>query len=174
MTPRTTETRHESRAGSTVWIAAGLGAAAGIAALAYNRRRRSRWDQAKDRASDFIDTAREEFEPWMGIAAGAAALGAYLRSRKESGWERAAKRAGEIASRARTQATTPWANLAATAAIGLVSVTYATRARRRTIRGMDANTADKINAVTERAVQVVRRVRDISEETGKRVRQAIV
>ena len=108
MTPRTTETRHESRAGSTVWIAAGLGAAAGIAALAYNRRRRSRWDQAKDRASDFIDTAREEFEPWMGIAAGAAALGVICGAGKNRVGSGRLSRAGR-SHRVLNQATTPWA-----------------------------------------------------------------
>ena len=123
-----------------------------------------------------IDAAKEEFEPWMGIAAGTAAAGtavaAYLRSRKESGWERARRRAGEIASRVRTQATSPWVNLAATAAIGIASKAYANKARRRTIRGIDASTAEKINAVTEKGLQVLRRVRNISDQTGKLYSQA--
>ena len=112
----------------------------------------------------------------MGVTAGTAvagtALAAYLRSRKESPWQRASRRAGEVASSFGTQATGPWANVAATAVIGLASIAYANQARRRTIRGVDASTARKINSVAEKALQVARRVRDISE-TGKRVRRAI-
>jgi hypothetical protein len=78
-----------------------------------------------------------------------------------------------MASRLGTQAGSRWANVAATAAIGLASVAYANQARRRTIRGVDANTANKINAVTEKALQVARRFRDISEQSGARVRRAM-
>jgi hypothetical protein len=161
-------------------MAVAVGTGIGIGALAYSRRRRSRWDRAKDQASHLIDTTRENFEPWMGVAAGTAvagtALAAYLQSRKESGWQRAGKRASEIASRIGTQTRSPWANLAATAAIGLASAAYANRARRRTIRGIDAGTADTINAITEKGLQFLRRVRGIPEQTGKlypRVRRAI-
>jgi hypothetical protein len=55
-------------------------------------------------------------------------------------------------------------------------VAYANKARRRTIRGIDANTADKINALADKGLQALRRVRNISEQTGKlypRVRRAI-
>ncbi len=180
MTPDIAETRNQSRTHPVVWAAAAVGAGIGIAALAYSRRPRSRWDRAKDRASDFIDTASEEIEPWMGIAAGTAAAGTalavYLRNRKESSWQRASKRAREIALRVGTQATSPWMNLAATAAISLASVAYANTARRRTIRGIDATTAEKINRLTQKGLQILRRVRNISEETGKlypRLRRAI-
>jgi hypothetical protein len=162
------------------WMGVAVGAGIGIGALAYTRRRRSRWDRAKDQASHLIDTTRENFEPWMGVAVGTAAAGtavaAYLRNRKESGWQRAGKRASEIASRIGTQARSPWANLAATAAIGLASAAYANRARRRTVRGIDATTADRINAVTEKGLQVLRHVRGIAEQTGElypRIRRAI-
>jgi hypothetical protein len=114
----------------------------------------------------------------MGVAAGTAvagtALTAYLRSRKESGWQHAGRRATEIASNIGTQARSPWASLAATAAIGLASVAYANKARRQTIVGIDKNTAA---AIADKVHQMARRVRDISEETGKvysRVRHAIV
>jgi hypothetical protein len=90
-----------------------------------------------------------------------------LRKPKESGWQQARKRAVEIASSARTQATSPWANLAATAAISLASVAYANRARRRTIRGIDAGTANKINSLMEKGRRVLDGVRTIRQQTGK-------
>jgi hypothetical protein len=180
MSPVTNEIRNESRAHSAAWLATAVGAGIGIAALAYSRRPRSRWDRARDQTSHLIDSAREEIKPWMGVAAGTAAAGSalaiYLRNRKESGWQRASRRASEIATHLGTQATNPWANLAATAAIGLVSVAYANKVRRRTIRGIDERTADRINALTEKGAEVLRRFRNISEEAAKvypRVRRAM-
>jgi hypothetical protein len=72
-----------------------------------------------------------------------------------------------MASRIRTQATGPRKNLAAAATLGLLSIAYANRARRRTIRGIDASTAGKINAITERGLRALRAVRNISELAGK-------
>jgi hypothetical protein len=98
-----------------------------------------------------------------------------MRQRRESGWQRAGRRASELASRAGSEAA-PWASLAATVGIGLASAAYANKTRRRTIRGVDESTAQKINALTERGLQVIRRVRNISEQAGKlypRVRRAI-
>jgi hypothetical protein len=122
--------------------------------------------------------AREEMQPWMGAAAGTAvagaALAAYMRNRKESGWQRAGKRASEIASRVGTQAA-PWSNLAAIT-VGLASIAYFNKARKRTIRGVDESTARKINLLTEKGLHVLRLVRNISEQAGKlspRVRRAI-
>src|SRR5579872_1649200 len=116
MTPSTTETANGSNTPSVAWLAATVGAGIGIAALAYRRRPRSRWDRAKDTASDLVQTARKEMKPWMGAAVGTAAAGAglalYMRKPKESAWQRASKRAGDMTSRVRTQATSPWANLA--------------------------------------------------------------
>jgi hypothetical protein len=109
-------------------------------------------------------------KPWMGAAAGTAAAGTalavYMRNRKESGWQRTSKRASEIASRVGTRAR-PWANLAATMGIGLASIAYAQKARRRTIRGVNERTAAKINDLTEKGLQVLRRVRNISDQAGK-------
>jgi hypothetical protein len=179
MNTETPELRKESRASSAAWLAAAVGTAIGVGALA-SRKRRTRWDRARDRASDLIGTARKEYEPWMGIAAGTAAAGtalaAYLRSRRESRWQRTSRRAGEIASRVGAHATNRWAHIAASAAVGLVSMAYANQARRRTIRGIDAGTAGKINSLTEKALQVARRVRGMSEQSGKlypRVRRAM-
>jgi hypothetical protein len=166
----TTEIQKESSMRSVAWLAGATGAAIGIAALAYRRRRRSPWGRARDRASHVIDMAREEIKPWMSAAAGTAAAGTalamYMRNRRESGWQRAGRQASEIASRIGTQVP-PWANVAATTAISLASIAYANKARRRTIRGVDESTAQRINALTERGLQVLRRVRNVSEQAGK-------
>jgi ElaB/YqjD/DUF883 family membrane-anchored ribosome-binding protein len=81
-----------------------------------------------------------------------------------------------MASRLGTQAASPWTGVAAAAAVGLASMAYAKQARRRTIRGIDARTADRINALSERGSQVLRRLRNIADEAGKRypkVREAV-
>jgi len=90
-----------------------------------------------------------------------------MRKPKESGWQQARRRALQIASRARTEATSPWANLAAAAAVSLASVAYANRARQRTIRGIDAGAAQKINNIMETGRRVLDRVRNISNQSGK-------
>jgi hypothetical protein len=117
-----------------------------------------------------IDTAREQAKPWMGVAAGGAAAGTalavYARNRKQSGWQRAARRPGEVASQVGTQAR-PWVNVALSAAIALASAASSKKARRRAMRGINENTADTINAVTEMGSRLLRRVRGLSEETGK-------
>jgi hypothetical protein len=179
MTEVTTKIQRESTTRSIAWLATAIGAAIGTAALAYGRRRRSPWGRARDRASHVIDIAREEIKPWMGAAAGTAAAGTalavYMRNRRESGWQRAGRRASEIASRVGTQAV-PWANVAATTAISLASIAYAKESRRRAIRGTDESTAEQINAITGKGLQVLRRVRNILEQAGKlypRVRRAI-
>ena len=171
MTPDRNEIQKGNRSHSAAWFAAAVGASIGVAALAYRRRPRSRWNRTVDRASDLIETVRKEAKPWMGATAGTAAAGTalalYMRKPKESGWQQARKRAGEIASQARTQATGPWANLAATAAISLASVAYANRARRRTIHGIDAGAADRINSIMARGRRILDGVRNIREEAGK-------
>jgi hypothetical protein len=170
MAPDNTEVRTKSGTRSIAWLAGAIGASVGIAALAYSRKRQSPWDRTKARASQLIDTARAEAKPWMGVAAGTAAastaLAVYARSRKESGWQSAGTRAREVASRVGTQ-TRPWANLALSAAIALASAASSRKARRRTIRGINESTADTINALTEKGQRLVRRVRDLSQETRK-------
>ena len=157
-----------------------MGAGIGMAALAYRRRPRSRWDRSVDAAGDLIQTARKEMKPWMGVAAGTAAAGTalafYVRRPKESAWQQARKRAGELALSVGAQTKNPWANLAATTAVSLASLAYANKARRRTIRGIDARTADRINEIAEKGLRVLNRVRSISEQTAKlyaRRRQAV-
>lgn len=171
MVPSTTEIE-ETKTPSLAWFAAAVGAGVGIAALVYKRRPRNYWDRTKDRANDLVETARKEVKPWMGgaaagmVAAGTA-LAIYARRPKETGWQRAGKRATEIASRVRDQAGTPWANVAATAAISVASIAYAKKVRRRTIRGIDAHAADKINTLAEKGLRVLRGIGNISDQAGK-------
>ena len=166
----TTEFRTQSGARSMAWLAGAIGAGAGIAAIAYGRRRRSRWDRVKHRANDLVETAREQAKPWMGIAAGGAAAGAalavYARNRRQSGWQRVSRRARDVASQVGTQ-TNQWGSIALSAAIALASAASSRKARRRTIRGIDERTARTINSLTEKGLELVRKVRDVSEETRK-------
>jgi hypothetical protein len=172
MTPDKTEIGEENRSRSTAWFLAAIGASIGIAALAYRSKPRNPWQRASDRAGDLLQTARKEMKPWMGAAAGTAAaataLGLYMRKPRESAWQRTGRRAAEMASRIGAQATGPWGNFATAAAVGLLSMAYANQARRRTIRGIDASTAGKINAVREKGLRALRVVRDISQQAGKR------
>jgi len=171
MNPDTTAIYKENRSHSAVWFASAVGAAVGVAALAYRRRSRSRWGRAVDGATDLVHTVRKEIKPWMGATAGTAAAGTalalYMRKPKESGWQQARRRALQIASRARTEATSPWTNLAAAAAVSLASVAYANRARQRTIRGIDRGAAQKINNIMETGRRVLDRVRNVSNQSGK-------
>jgi hypothetical protein len=170
MRPDITEIRSESGTRSIAWLAGAIGVSVGVATLVYGRRRQSRWDRARDRASELIDTAREQAKPWMGVAAGSAAAGTalavYARNRKQSSWQRASRRAGEVASRVGSQAS-PWANIALSAAIALASVASSRKARRRAIRGINENTAETINSLTEKGLRLLRRVRGLSGETRK-------
>ncbi|HWC97847.1 MAG TPA: hypothetical protein VG456_13880 [Candidatus Sulfopaludibacter sp.] len=62
---------------SWLWLAGAVGAAAGLAALAFKRKPRTRWEVARDRvvqnASSAQKTLRKQVKPWMGTAAGLAA-----------------------------------------------------------------------------------------------------
>src|SRR5215469_3954951 len=106
-----------------LWLAGAGGAAIGVAALLYSRRRRSRWEVVKQQAGKIARTSKsvaqksaEDFKPWMGITAGAAAAGvtslAFLRARRRSPWQRAGERATRMASQKWVQIR-PWAGLAA-------------------------------------------------------------
>ena len=55
-----------------------MGAGIGMAALAYSRKPRSRWDRSVEAAGNLIQTAQKEMKPWMGAAAGTAAAGTAL------------------------------------------------------------------------------------------------
>jgi hypothetical protein len=170
MTTDTTEIRTESVTSSLAWLAGVIGFVVGIATIAYGRGRRSRWDRAKDRANDFIETATEQAKPWMGLAAGGVAAGAalavYVRSRRQSGWQRASRRAREMVSQVGHQ-TSPWANVALSAAIALASAASSRKARRRAIHGINERTAETINSLTEKGARLLRRVRNISDEARK-------
>jgi len=166
-----TEIRTNTSDRSVVWLAGAIGATVGIAALAYGRRRQNRWDRAKDRASELFETAREQAKPWMGVAAGGAAastaLAVYARNHKaSSGLQRASRQARDVASQVGTRVS-PWANVALSAAIALASAASSRKARRRAIRGINENAAETINTLTEKGGQLLRRVRNMSEETKK-------
>lgn len=174
MTTGTTEIRkaQNESAGSTAWMVAAIGAGVGIgiASLVYRRSRRSRWDRVRDRTSEFIETARDEAKPWMGVAAGGVAAGTalavYARNRRQSGWQRARKRTTEMASRIGTRVP-EWASLATTAAIALASAASSRKAQRRVIHGVSESTAETINSLAEGGLRLVKRVRDIADETRK-------
>jgi hypothetical protein len=166
----TSENRSGSRTSPLAWLAGAIGVGVGIAAFAIGRRRQSRWERARDRASDLIDTAIEQAKPWMGVAAGGAAAGTavalYARKRKPSGWQLASRRAREVGSQIGTYAS-PWANLAVSAALALASTASSRKARRRAIRGINETTAETINSLTGKGVQLLRRVRNMSGEARK-------
>src|SRR5438105_4973734 len=102
-----------------IWLASTVGAAAGLASLAYSRRDRGQWHNAKRTMAQVADTARTEAKPWMGVVAavagGSVAL-AYRLSHKESKWQQARERAGRMAVRTGTQLR-PWLSVAASTAI---------------------------------------------------------
>jgi hypothetical protein len=62
---------------SWLWFAGAVGTAVGLAALAYSRKPRSRWEIARDsvvrNANTASKTVRKQMKPWMGTAAGLAA-----------------------------------------------------------------------------------------------------
>jgi hypothetical protein len=170
MTADTTEIGKERDTNTTAWAAAAFGAGVGIAILIYSRRRQSRWDRVKDTASDWMDTARDEVKPWMGVAAGGAAAGsalaAYARKRRRSGWDRTLQNAADVASRVRSQ-TPHWAGLATAAAIALASTASSRKAQRRVIHGVSENTAETINSLTEKGILLAKRVRNLAEDASK-------
>jgi hypothetical protein len=169
MSPSTTEVQNASTR-QLMWLAGAVGAVVGIASLAYKRRERSRWDKTKERARQFVKNATEEVRPWMGVAAGTAAAGAtiavYARGRKKSNWQRTRSRAGEVVSQA-GQELRPWAGLAASAAISLVSAVYSQRRRTKVKNAMRAGARESVDNLANVGVRLLRRVRDISEKTGR-------
>jgi hypothetical protein len=165
-----TELRSDTGTSSLAWLAGAIGVGVGIAAFAIGRRRQSRWERARDRASEFIDTARDQAKPWMGIAAGGAAAGTalavYARNRRQSGWDRARKRTTDMASRIGTQVP-HWASLATTAAIALASAASSPKVQRRVMKGVNETTAETINSLAEKGVRLAKRLRGMADETRK-------
>jgi hypothetical protein len=62
---------------SWLWFAGAVGTAVGLAALAYSRKPRSRWEIARENvlrnANAASKSVRKQVKPWMGTAAGLAA-----------------------------------------------------------------------------------------------------
>jgi hypothetical protein len=164
------EIRRESGTSSLSWLAGAIAFGVGIAAFAIGRRRQSRWERARDRASELIDTAREQAKPWMGVAAGGAvagrALAVYARKRRQSGWQRASRRAQEVASHVGRRAS-PWADIAFSAAVALASAASSRKARRRAIHGVNESTAETINSIRDKGVRLLRRLRNMSDEARR-------
>ena len=170
MTTDTTEMRTKSATHSIAWLAGAIGAGVGIATILYRRKRQSRWDRVRHTAGELIDTAREGAKPWMGLAAGGAAAGTalavYRQSRKQTGWESARRRAGKMVSQIGAEAP-GWPGLAVSAVMALASAASSRKARRRMIRGINESTAERINSLTEKGVQLLHRVRNMSDEARK-------
>ena len=67
----TTQTQNGSK--PWLWLAGAVGTAAGIAALAYSRRPRTRWEKARAQVVRRAANAGKEMKPWLSAAAGVAA-----------------------------------------------------------------------------------------------------
>jgi hypothetical protein len=165
MTPNKSEFENTGGRG-WLWVAGALGAGVGMASWVYKRRRHTRWDDARARATRLVASAREEVRPWMGMAAGTAAAGTaamiYTRRRRAS----QSSAARQFVSRA-GRALRPWAGMAVNVAISLASTIYNQRTRKRAtkaIRGAEKTAAD----LADRGRGVLRLLRKTSEETAKR------
>ena len=172
------ESTEASRSRTWIWVAGGIGAAAGVASLVYTRSRRSPWDRARRQILDAAEFAREEAKPWMGWAAGAAAASAALAyglRPKPSTWEQARRRGGRIAVDAGRQLR-PWAGLAASTALSLLSAAYSGKQRDKSRRALQAGADRTMEQLADAGLQLLNRVRRISGETAKlypRVRKLI-
>ncbi len=174
----------EGRNNTLLWLAGATGAAVGVASLLYSRRRRSRWDVVKDRATDVARTSAniarasaEEFKPWMGIAAGAAAgvAGlAYWRAQQPTPWERRRERAISVATDTWGRFE-PWIGIATTTAISLASAAYSRRDRGK-VADAKAGAAAAGAQLSDAGVRLFRSVQRISGEARKlypRVRRLV-
>jgi hypothetical protein len=168
MQPDTDQNQHRN-VGTYLWVAGAVGAAAGIATLAYRRSRETAWEKTRRRTLQVAETARKEVKPWMGVAASAAVGGAglaYTLRRKPTGWEAAQRRAGKVAGQW-NGAIQPWVNLAATAALSAIALTHNRRQQQKAgeaIMETAGATADKL---AETGARLIQRVQQISGETRK-------
>ncbi len=95
------------------------------------------------------------------VAACAAALAAYLRSRgsRQTNWRRIAHRADSVARRAEKEFR-PWAGLAASAAISLLSAAYSRRAR-------SAPRQEAADRAADAGTRLLHSLRRIARESGR-------
>lgn len=175
-----TQNNQNSIGGSYLWLAGAVGAAAGIAAIAYSRRRETPWEKARrrtiefagdvaDRAGDVAEVARKEVKPWMGVAAGAAVTGAglaYKLRSKPTGWDVARKRAAKVAEGC-NDAVQPWMSLAASAALGAASLARSRRKQTQTADSIKESVSEAADKLAETGARLFRRVQHLSGETRK-------
>jgi H+/gluconate symporter-like permease len=174
------EQGQDNNVGTYLWIAGAVGAAAGIAALAYSRRRETTWDKARRRAGDIADAARDiELKPWMGVAAGAAAgtagLAAYKMRHKPTTWERVGQQASDMAGQAR-ESMQPWMALVASAAVSAISLARNRKRRAQASDSVRESATEAAQAIAETGARLFRRVQNLSGETRRlypRVRKLI-
>jgi hypothetical protein len=111
-----------ARRNQLLWFAGAVGTTLGVAAWAYSHRELSYWERTKRAAGHVAETAAE-MNPWLGIGAGAAALGCaalvYRIGEPKSTWQRASERAAQLASQVGKQLR-PWREVIASAAISAV------------------------------------------------------
>jgi hypothetical protein len=168
MSPTANETQNETMRGhgmtrQAMWMAAAVGAGS-LVSLAFFRRRPSKWEMTKRGVSGAMETAREEYKPWMGYTAGAIAGGMTLlslvRRDRETAWERRGRWASEVAHRT-GKSMKPWAGVAASTAIGLASA----YGRRGKPTSEDKRIRKEADQIAEAGSRLMERVRHISAET---------
>lgn len=163
-----------ARRNQLLWFAGAVGTTIGVAAWAYSRRELSYWERTKRAAGHVAETAAE-MNPWLGIGAGAAALGCaalvYRIGEPKSTWQRASERADELASQVGKQLR-PWRGVIASAAISAVVAAYNAKSRRRATNSV----ADAADRVADAGSRLWRRLQTVSGDAGKlypRVRKLI-
>ena len=149
-----------------IWVAGAAGTAAGVAALVYSRRRRSRFEQARERIAQAAATARDQARPWMGGAAAAAAAAgavlAYRQTRRPDPGERVQR-----AARRSMEQLTPWLSLAASTAMAVASAASNSRERERLKKRLGKQAQGTAASVAGTGLRLLARVQRISGETRK-------
>ncbi len=173
--PSDTHENQDSKTGSYLWIAGAVGAAAGIAALVYSRRRETPWEKTRRRtleiaeaARDAAETARKQAKPWMGVAAGAAVTGAglaYKMRSKPTGLNLAQRRAAKIAERC-NDAVQPWM-IWPLRALSAVTLARSRNKQSSAANPMSENASAAASKLAEKGARLFRRVQQITGETRK-------
>jgi hypothetical protein len=142
-----------------IWLAGAIGTAAGLASLAYSRRKQTRWDKARSAVLQAAETGRKEFKPWMGAAASAAAgcvALAYRKANRPSKWEQVNRDIGK-----QWKQLKPWMGVAANAAGIAVTAAYSRKSRTAAKNGVNAAAGSAVDA----GKRIVNRIRTISQQT---------
>jgi hypothetical protein len=161
-----------------IWLAGAVGTAAGVASLAYRRKKRSPWEHAKQTIVRAADKTRSEAKPWMGALAAAVAGSATLvhrLSRKGGPWERARYRAGRVAARTGMQLR-PWISVAASTAIGPATAAYHRKEWEKANGAVSKRAGAAAGKLAGTGLGLLKRVLRISAETRRlhpRVRRLV-